>query len=335
MRARPAAAAVLGAALALHCRGPDTGPAVPGPTLVQLGEGRPAMGTVLEITLVTSGEGRARAAIARCFAETERLESIFTTWRSEGELARLNATAGRGPQRASPELVRILRDALRLSSETGGAFDVTVGPVIALWRESERRDRLPSARELGRARARVGESAVQIDAHDRVALAPGAAVDLGGFAKGWTLDRLGERLADEGIERGLLNFGGSSLLALGTPLDAPAWRVAVEGGPVLALADRSVSISSAFGQSLRVEGRELAHIVDPRSGWPVEARRRAIVVAPDGASAEAWSKAFVVLAPRDASVRLERAGGLAVSVESEGPTLRSPGFERYVDSEVR
>jgi thiamine biosynthesis lipoprotein len=179
----------------------------------------------------------------------------------------------------------------------------------------------------------VGAGVVRIDG-DRIALERGAALDLGGFAKGWTLDRLGDLLAREGIDRGLLNFGGSSLLALGAPLDASLWRVAVDAGPVLALTDRSVSISSAFGQSFHVEGAEFAHIVDPRSGSPLQWRQRAIVVARDGATAEAWSKAFVVLPPRDARARFARTSELEVSVDNEGAGVRSPGFERYVADEA-
>jgi thiamine biosynthesis lipoprotein len=304
------------------------------PRLVQIGEGRPAMGTVLEITVVASDEASARAALERCYAETARLEAIFTTWRPDGELARLNARAGEGPQRVSPELRRILRDAARLSRETAGTFDVTVGPLLALWRDAERRDRLPDPGELAQARARIGPGAVRIDALGRVALAPGAALDLGGFAKGWTLDRLGELLARAGIARALLDFGGSSLLAIGTPLDAPSWRVAVDDGPMLALVDRSVSISSAFGQSFRVQGRELAHIVDPRSGEPLARRRRAIVVTTDGATAEAWSKAFVVWPAREATPHLRRAEGLAVRVDGAAGEMHSPNFDRFVLGEA-
>jgi FAD:protein FMN transferase len=322
------------AAMEPGCAAPAAGPAVNAPGLVQVTEGRPAMGTVLEITLVAAGEAEAHAVIERCFAETGRLEMLFTTWREDGELARLNARAGQGPQHASPELVRIVRDALRLSRETDGSFDVTVGPLMALWREAARRNRLPSAFELWHARERVGRGVVHLDDEPgRIALERGAALDLGGFAKGWTLDRLGELLARAGIHRALLNFGGSSLLALGAPLDASRWRVAVDAGPLLAWTDRSVSISSAFGQSFHVEGHEFAHIVDPRSGSPVQRRQRAIVVAPDGATAEAWSKAFVVLPLSDSSARLARTSELAVSVDDAGVAVRSPGFGRYVADE--
>ncbi len=253
------------------------------------------MGTVLEITVVASDEARARAALDRGFAEAERLEAIFTTWREDGELARLNARAGRGPQPASQELIAILADAQRFARETGGAFDVTVGPLLALWREAARAQALPSAGAMAAARARVGAQRIRLDAaQGTIALEPGASVDLGGLAKGWALDRIGERLRADGIAHSLLDFGGSSLRARGRPLDAPTWRVALEGGEILALGDDDVSISSGFGQTLEIDGEHFSHIVDPATGRPVPHPVRAIVFAPSGAIAEAWSTALVV-----------------------------------------
>ena len=265
--------------------------------LVPVTEGRPLMGTILEITLVTSDPARARALIERCFAETARLEMIFTTWRPDGELARLNAQAGNGPQSASPELVRILLDAQRFARETGGAFDVTVGPLVSLWRKGGKRGEQPSDAEVAAARSRVGAERIQIDSErGTLALEVGMSVDLGGLAKGWTLDRLGEVLRREGVDRALLNFGGSSLLAIGTPLDAPNWRIGLENGEILELRSESnLSISSSFGQVVEIDRARFSHIVDPRTGWPTRRARRAIVEAPDGAIAEAWSTALVVV----------------------------------------
>ncbi len=254
------------------------------------------MGTILEITLVASDPQKAHAAIERCFAETARLEGIFTTWRADGELARLNASAGQGPQQASPELVRILLDAKRFARETSGAFDVTVGPLLQLWRDAEKRRALPSDDEIAGARARVGANRIRIDEmRGTLALEAGMSADLGGLAKGWALDRLGEALRKEGFARSLLNFGGSSLRARGAPIDAPTWRVATMDGEILELADADVSLSSSFGQAIEIGGERFSHIVDPRSGSPIRRESDTVVHAPDGATAEAWSTALVVL----------------------------------------
>ncbi|MFI5318928.1 MAG: FAD:protein FMN transferase [Myxococcota bacterium] len=312
-------AALCAAALALACAAPAHEPAFDAP-LVQITEGRPAMGTVLEITLVAADEATAHAAIERCFAEALRLEMIFTTWRDDGELARLNALAGRGAQRASPELVRILRDAQRLARDTGGAFDVSVAPLLALWREGERTQTLPSAQRIAAARARVGAARIGIDeARGTVALEAGTSLDLGGIAKGWALDRLGESLRAEGFERVLLDFGGSSLHARGSPLDARAWRVAAADGEILELGDADLSFSSSLGQSVEVAGERFGHIVDPRTGEPISRAVSVSVAAPNGAIAEGFSTALVVLG-REGLTQELCAAGLRVRLEQDGHT---------------
>ncbi len=279
------------------------------------------MGTILEITLVTSDPARARVLIDRCITEGERLEMIFTTWREDGELARLNASAGQGPQPASPELVRILLDAQRFARETDGAFDVTVGPPIALWRTAAERGAIPSDEEIATARARVGADRIQIDdARGTIAFPAGMSVDLGGLAKGWTLDRLGELLRANGIDRALLNFGGSSLLPMGRPVDAPAWTVLTEDG--VAAIEHSTSESSSFGQLIEIGGERFSHIIDPRSGRPIRHERRATVEAENGAIAEAWSTAEVVFSTEEMCAERVRPGVLGLSV------LRSKGDQR-------
>lgn len=308
--------------------------------LAHVSGGGPSMGTILEITIVTRDPEAARAQIERCLAEVVRLEAIFTTWRAEGELARLNAAAGRGPQPASPEIVRILRDAQGLARTTDGAFDVTVAPLISLWREAAERGVLPSDAQIATARARVGADRIALDPRrGTLALPAGMSADLGGFAKGWALDRAGELLRTEGTLRALLNFGGSSLLALGKPLDAERWRVAVADGRggtagVLGLRDQSASISASFGQASEIAGERYGHIVDPRSGWPIRHAQLAIVVAADGASAEAWSKALVVLPPSEGLARAALQTDVEALVEdATGARAASAGFASAVTFE--
>jgi thiamine biosynthesis lipoprotein len=303
------------------------------PELEHVSEGRPAMGTVLEITLVADDRAKASAAIERCFAEVARLEAIFTTWRADGELARLNAKAGQGPQPASRELVGILIDARGFARETEGAFDISVGPLMQLWRAAETRGAAPSTAEIASAREGIGLERVEIDAaRGTIALPRGAALDLGGIAKGWALDRLGELLRAAGFERALLNFGGSSLLAMGAPARGASWRVRIGSAPTLNLRDVSASISDSFGQFFEIAGERYGHIVDPRNGANVAREQRAIVLAPTGAIAEAWSTALIVLDPEAGIAALRAMGKIEARVDDGAAVLaETPGFHLDVD----
>lgn len=294
------------------------------------------MGTVLEITLESDDPALARAALDACFARALALEAIFTTWSDDSELVRLNHVAGGPAREVSPELGQILRDAVRWAEATEGAFDPTVGPLVALWRDARLSGRMPPSERVDAVKAKVGYPAIEVGHHEARLAREGMAVDLGGFAKGWTLDRLGEMLSERGIDRALLDFGQSSMLGLGRPADAPAWRVLVRdphGGyaGVLSLHDQSLSVSEAFGESALVEGHRLGHVIDPRSGRPLDRRTGAVVVAPSGAAAEAWSKALLVLAPDHALELLQEAKATeAMLLEATG-IRATPGFVDAVD----
>src|SRR5262249_30813159 len=159
-----------------------------------------------------------------------------------------------------------------LAARTDGAFDPTIAPLATLWRRAARRGRPPSPRHLERTRRVVGWRAIEIDA-SRVALrARGMALDLGALGKGIALDRIARRLRRGGCSSALVNFGESSLVAIGRP-PRGRWRVALrhpDGGFAgeFALDDRACSTSATWGQTTRLGRTVLGHIVDPRTGRP-------------------------------------------------------------------
>ncbi len=291
-------------------------PAATGAAPALVSDGRYAMGTVLEITVAAADPASARAAIERAFAEAARLEPLLSNWDPEGALARFDAAAGRGPQRVDPELARVLAASLALTRRTQGAFDVTVGPLVRLWRTAAERGRLPSRAERARARARVGAEGLRVDVEAGTAelVHAGASVELGGIAKGWALDRMAGILRAAGIGAALLSFGQSSLWAIGAPPAEPGWRLLVrdpDGGyaGTMTLRDRAVSVSGSLGQSVEIGGRRYGHVLDPRSGEPLVRAAQAVVLAPDATSAEAFSKALLVLEPAEGMRLLEAEPG--------------------------
>lgn len=269
------------------------------------------MGTVLEVTLVTRNEAAARDAIEEAFAYARRLESVLSRYDPESEVSRLNATAGSGPREVGPHTLELLRDAVLYAELTRGAFDVTVGPLVTLWVEAARNDRLPAPSELAEARLRVGAERIAIHPDGRVELpAPGMSVDLGGIAKGYALDGMVRRLGERGFRDALLSFGQSSTWASGSPPDHTGWRLllrAPSGGflGVLTLRDRALSVSSSLAQSSEIEGRRFGHVIDPRSGWPLTEEREAAVVARDAELAEVLSTALLILEPEDGLALVE------------------------------
>lgn len=292
------------------------------------------MGTVLQLTLVAEDAAAARAAADACFALGAELEAVLTTYDPASATSRMNASAGSGSFAAPPALARILADSQRLSRATGGVFDPTVGPLIELWTAAAAAGRIPSAAEIAAARSRVGIERVALEAGGRVVLGPGMAVNFGGVGKGWALDRMRELLAERGIANVLLDFGGSSWLALGAPADAPAWRVLLRDGRggyagAARLRDTSASFSESFGQWSEIAGRRYGHVIDPRTGWPVQQPLAGVALAPDGATAEALTKALLVLEPAQAlAVVAGVPGAEALVIDAAGALHESAGFRR-------
>jgi FAD:protein FMN transferase len=209
------------------------------------------------------------------------------------DLSRLNRAAGSGRFLHAPELATALRAARRWAERTGGGFDPTVAPLLDAWRRAGRRGRAPAPGAVRAALRLVGWPAISVRGAEVRLERPGTALDLGAFGKGIALDRITPALRGEGCAAAFLNFGESSLAAIGGP-----WRVVLRhpaGGFVgeFTLRDRACSTSGTRGQALG-RGR-VSHVVDPRRGRPLRGTAQVTIVARSAAAAEALSTASLVL----------------------------------------
>ena len=282
------------------------------------------MGTILDVTVVAADPETARALADRSIGIAKHWDDVLTTWRPEGELAQLNARAGQGSVAISADLKRALETMVALSRATGGLFDPAVGSVIAELRGGAPRDPrrvapLTDALEL---------------ADDGARLAATTRLDAGGIGKGIALDAIADELEARGAVAWFLNFGGSSQLAHGKPVNGENWEVAVAGvraGSVhgsMPLREGSLSTSRAVPATDPVGA-----IVDPRSSAPVPPPRLATVLAADATTAEAWSKALLILG-RDGLARL-RAAGLQALYEDANGVVMTPEFPLIARAEAR
>lgn len=228
---------------------------------------RYVMGTLCEIE--AEGPG---GAVTAAFEELERWDRVLSNYKPDSELSSLNAAAGTGPARVSPELYAVTELALQRARETGGAFDPTV---------------LPLLRRGPRALGSVGWRRVSLDPAARtVTLPAGGGLDFGGIGKGWALDRAGEVLRARGVRAARLNFGGQ-VLALGAPAGASGWEARLPDGRTLLIKDASIAVS---GNTERP-----GHIVSPFTGRRLHRDFAVAVLAPRGADADGWSTALYVL----------------------------------------
>ena len=267
--------------------------------------GRRAMATGFEI-LLPYGTPFALEAAESALDEIDRLEAQLTVYRDTSEISRLNRYAPTSAVPVEPRLFELLAQAARLSTETGGAFDISVGALIKAWGFYRRRGRVPSEEERAEVRQRIGMEHVRLDPERRTVHydIPDLEINLGSIGKGYALDRAAELLRRRwSIASGLLHGGHSSILAVGSePGQRAGWSVGIRHPwkpeqrlGLVRLRDRALATSAATFQHLEYNGRKLGHLLDPRTGWPAEGLASATVLAPTAAEADALATAFFIL----------------------------------------
>jgi thiamine biosynthesis lipoprotein len=296
-------------------------------------DSRPAMGTTVDILLWAPNSQRASELFETAFAEIDYVDATLSNYKANSEVSRLNATAAREAVTVDPEVFGLLKRALEYSRLTGGAFDITVGPLVKAWGFFGGTGRLPPSRTLARARSQSGWSLLVLDPEDRTVRfrREGVELDLGAIGKGWALDRAAGALRRFGVSAALLGVGESSYYAIGAPPGLNGWQVNVtdpaDTNRVLAtvlLRDGSLSTSGATQQFFEIDGRRYSHIIDPRTGSPVEGMEQVTVTAVEATDSDALSTALFVLGPDSASALLSggpNRGALFVREARAGPRI--------------
>ncbi len=278
---------------------------------------RPAMACEFSVFLNAGQyDDGANAALAALDA-VEYWEERLSVYRETSDISVVNRTATDNEVRLEPRLYTLLALAAKLSAETGGAFDITAGPLVKAWGFYKRAGTIPSDEELSAALARVGSQRLILDKATRTIrfAVPGMELNLGAIGKGYALDHAGGMLALCGVGDFLLHGGQSSVLAHGNQAGASTrgWSVGLRDPlrPERRLAEvylhnRALATSGATHQFFRHEGKRYGHILDPRTGRPAEGVFSSTVIAPTAAEADAQSTAFYALGPVAAAEYCQR-----------------------------
>jgi thiamine biosynthesis lipoprotein len=272
------------------------------------------MGTTATVRACGSSPTELRQATAAALDEVDRVDRLLSHYRRDSPLSRLNREAASGPLAVEPELFDLLDVCLRWSRDSDGAFDVTVGPLMKAWGFFRDDGRLPAGRQIQAALAVVGHQHVVLDGeHGTVRFdRPGVELDLGGIGKGYAVDRVVELLRRRGVVSALVNLGGSSVYGLGAPPGAEAWEVGIEDptdpgrkAESVALRDRALSVSGGYARSFEKDGVSYSHIMDPRTGRPVEGVLSVAVLSERATDGDALDNVLFVQGLERARVFLE------------------------------
>lgn len=264
------------------------------------------MAAPLRIVCYDASSEHATAVCRQAASRIRELNAVFSDYQADSEVRRLCETAGRGlAVPVSPDLWEVLSLSLEISRRTRGAFDVTLGPLIRLWRRTRTLRELPPDRRFEEARRAVGFDKLRLDPTARTVelTVPGMRLDFGAIAKGYAVDEALRVLRQNGISRALVDLGGD--IGLGDPPpDREGWIVAVaplepdqKPSLVTCLRNCGTATSGDRYRFVTIEGVRYSHILDPKTGLGITTPREVMVIAASGAAADAWATAISVLGP--------------------------------------
>ena len=229
--------------------------------------------TVISVQILDPAD---ESVLNGCKKLCQKYDLMFSSYNEESEISKINS-AGGAPVEVSPETAELIKKGIYYSELSGGAFDITIGPVSRLWDFKSGEHIIPDAGAIAEALSHVNYENIMISDNVVTLADPAAAIDLGALAKGYVADRIRDYLEQQGIKRAFINLGGN-ILAMGTKPDGSDYNVGIQapfkdtGEPITSVkvADKSVVTSGTYQRYFEADGKLYHHILDPRTGYPCE-----------------------------------------------------------------
>jgi len=288
------------------------------------------------VTICASGpKASAAGAISQALDRMQEIDAKFSYFNPKGQVYAFNHT---GTPIADPEILRLARIALDASQETGGAFDITVAPLLELWGFYERSFRVPQEQAIKDCLGKVGYQHLIIDDGVLKKDAEGVRIDFGGVAKGYALNEAMRVLKARGITSALIDAGGD-VYVLGKKGGKP-WKVGVRdprGGLLgyIEAEDTAVVGSGDYERYFLKDGKRYGHIFDPRTGYPTQGVASVTLMYSDPTRAQIWAKMPFVMGPGESLEILQKIPGMeAIIITSSGEKIYSSGLKHLIEKEA-
>jgi len=306
------------------------------------------MGTFARIQLRCQNPALGRQALAAALEALEQVDRLMSTYRDDSELSLVNRRAALEPVCVSPETFRLLQNSLDFSRQSQGAFDITVAPLVRLWKQAALQNRLPSESEINRAKANVGYEKLQLsEQHQTVAFTQnGVELDVNAIAKGYAVDQALAALRRPGVAAALVDIGGE-IACFGQDEPAKDWLIGIQDpfaddtdDPLskrprwfIRLTNRAVATSGNYRRYVVINGKNFSHIIDPGTGQPAMNLPSVTIVADTCEKADALATAVCVLGPQKGLELIETQPAteafLVAGTADEPIIYRSGGFKNY------
>ncbi|WOZ78853.1 FAD:protein FMN transferase ApbE [Kosakonia sacchari] len=308
------------------------------------------MGTFWRVSVVDISPQQAQTLQQKIQTQLDADDHLMSTWKDDSALMRFNHSTSTAPWPVSAAMADIVTTSLRVGEKTEGAMDITVGPLVNLWGFGPDKQpiKTPSQAQIDAAKARTGlahltvinragEQFLQKDL-------PELFVDLSTVGEGYAADHLAKLMEQEGIARYLVSVGGA-LASRGMNAQGQPWRVAIQkptdrenvAQAVVDINGHGISTSGSYRNYYELDGKRISHIIDPRSGRPIQhALVSVTVIAPTALEADAWDTGLMVLGTEQAKEVVKREGLAVFMIIKDGDGFRtwmSPQFSAFLLSE--
>ncbi|MEG0662994.1 MAG: FAD:protein FMN transferase, partial [Anaerovoracaceae bacterium] len=289
------------------------------------------------ITIYGMSEKQGRAIAKEALSLCQDYDRLLSKTVKGSDVDRINSAKG-SPVEVSDETLSIIKNSIALSEDSEGAFDITVGRLTDLWDFQSGEGVVPAAEAIQLALETVDYRQIKIDGNWISLGNPEAKIDLGGIAKGYISDKVAERLVDKGVSRGIVNLGGNVVTIGEKEKDTP-WSVGIERPysdrsqtiGVVSAKDKAVVTSGIYERMFVLEGKTYHHILDPKTGYPVENEVEAVtIVGPRGTAMECdgYSTVCLLLGEEQGRSFIEKKQGVeALFVDKEDKISKTSGME--------
>ncbi len=299
------------------------------------------MDTETNLTAVVDIDRRREGEVAVKDAEQalRDVEALMSRYIDRSEVSLFNAAAAGQVVPLSPDVIEVLLAGKKLHEKTDGAFDITIRPLIDLWKKAARENKLPDEDAILAAREESNWSQLDVFNDGAMKRVDTVSIDLGGIAKGYGIDQAVAAMQEDGCRGGLVDVGGD-IRCFGLSPRGDAWQIDVRDPfgrdePIakLRLTDAAVCTSGNYQRFSKIGDKHYSHIIDPRTGWPVDIAPSVTVIAPTATEADGWATALSVLAHD--GLRLIPPGSgieamLVIGTPEKYTIHKTPGFDRYV-----
>lgn len=304
---------------------------------------RLVMNTIAKIIAVAQDEKTAQTAINAAFAEIYRLEKLMNRFDANSQLSLVNRTAAKEPVKVDPALFDILQKSIYYSKLTDGAFDITVGPLVDMWRKCAEANSMPSEQELADVKKIIGYDKIILDANNcSVKLAAeGMRLDLGGIAKGFAADKAVAIMKNCGAAGGLVDLGGQ-IGCFGSTQTGGKWLIGIRNPSKdaenkilmkLELTDMAVSTSGNYERFYKIAGKKFSHIFNPQTETSADIISSDTVICPDGTQADALSTAVNVMGTAkglELIQKIQNTEVIIIPLEDKSKMIKSKGAEKFI-----